>query len=54
LKFSNILVGNEDLYGYYGMFEPRYIWVSDSNYYLAKYKKKNGETGYVDMEGNEY
>lgn len=54
MNYDNIQTRKNDLYGFYGIFEPRYSKLSDFNYYLAKFVKPNGDSGYVDMEGNEY
>lgn len=44
----------KNLYGYYGIVEPKYISISDFKYFLAAVTFENGKTGYIDYLGNEY
>lgn len=63
LKFDSIDFTNyhhslktksNDLYGILGVVEPKYKRIEDFIYYLAEAETVNGETVYIDIEGNEY
>ncbi len=50
-----IKVEKNKLYGYYGITkEVKFSVLKDFEFNLAKFQRKDGSIGYIDLEGNEY
>lgn len=47
-------VKRDSLVGYYGITEVKYRKIGKFEYNLAKFEDKNGNIGYIDLQGKEY
>jgi hypothetical protein len=50
----SLITQKNNLFGYYGIVEPKYKAISEITYFLATVTFEDGKIGYIDYLGNEY
>lgn len=53
-SYNNIKTRKNGLYGYYGIVEPKYQYISEFKFFLAKITQEDGTAAYIDNKGKEY